>query len=126
MILRLKKIDIAVLLLHTGLMRKGARNVFKRNYSKTEGKDLLNSYDEVKNSLETKMQEVEEQDENILHDIHYNRLEIDMLHSFLMSYIPQLEKTLKQAGNVQIEDKKQIDTLKMILNQLEKLLEQVV
>lgn len=123
MILRVKKIDISILLLHITLMRKSAKKVFKRNYNKAESKELLKSYDDVKNGLEMKMEEVNGQVENTIHQIHYNKADIDMLQSFLTSYIPELEKTLKTAGKEQIEDKKQIDHLKSILHQLNNLSE---
>lgn len=124
MIVNLSKTETAVLLLHMAMMRKSARNTFKRNYGK-ESKEMLSSFDEVKNSLDERMsEEIEEEiPEEMKYTFHYNIKEINMLHSFLESYVPKLEENLQAAGEIMEEDQKQIDCLREIEDQTARRLE---
>lgn len=122
MILRLRQSETAVLLLHMAMTRKSARNTFKRNH-KTEAKELLESFDQVKAALEIIIEEAKESQDKINH-LHFNINEIKLLQSFLKSYIPILSKTVTEAGSLE-EDVKQIKVLDMIEKQSSKLLEGV-
>lgn len=116
MILNLNKTEMAVLLLHFSLMRKSARNTFKRNYGK-QSKEMLSSFDEIKDNLELAIEEEKEKE-----TFHFNIKEINMLHSFLESYIGKLESTLQATGKVEYEDQKQIDCLRDIQERTQKLI----
>ncbi len=128
MILNLSKGDISVLLLNMTITRKNVRNGFKRNYGKTESKEILASFDEVKQSLEEIIDPIEENEEvdpKEMHIIHHNIKEIDMIHSFLLWYLPKLRETLEEAtkGRLNDEDQKQLEVLERILVKVDNLKE---
>ncbi len=128
MILNLSKGDISVLLLSMTITRKNVRNGFKRNYGKTESKEILASFDEVKQSLEEIIDPVEENEEanpKEMHILHYNIKEIDVIHSFILWYLPKLTETLEEAtkGKINDEDQRQIEVLNRILSKVDKLKE---
>jgi len=122
MIINLNKSEIAVLLLHMSITRKNIRNGFKRNY-KGQHKKVLNSFDEVKNSLEMTIDDIENMNNDKLIEFNFNVNEIKMIDSFLDWYVVRLEKTLKGAGRIIDEDKKQIQVLKSIHKKAGKTLE---
>jgi hypothetical protein len=120
MILKLDKTEISVLLLHLAMMRNNVKKFLKK---KENGKEILQSFDEVKIALENVMEDIDiEESENKLFTFHFNIKEIEMLESFLAWYPNQLENTLKQAGKVKNEDKKQLECLKKIHDQLKQVL----
>ncbi|AIF45739.1 hypothetical protein [Virgibacillus sp. SK37] len=123
MILNLNKTESAVLLFHMAMMRKSARNTFKRN-KQGNSKEMLSSFDEIKNSLEEFMENQDEQaeEEKKKYEFHYNINEIIMLNGFIGSYTEKLEKTLSAAGQIVEEDRKQIDCLLTIKDRTGKLL----
>lgn len=112
MLLRLKRSESALLLLHMAMMRKNARNTFKKNQKK-ESKELLQSFDDVKNALESVIEQTDETQGNLISDYHFNVREIKLIYSFLDSYLPLLENTVKRAGESE-EDMKQIEILQTI------------
>lgn len=126
MILTLKRAEISVLLLHMAMSRKNARNVFKRNY-RNQGKqrvlDLLTSFDEIKDELELIISETSEDEGELISTLHFNINEMSLLQSFLSSYVPLLDKTLKTAGNMLDEDIKQVEILSMIETKSRKMIE---
>lgn len=122
MIINLNKSEIAVLLFHMSLTRKNVRNGFKSNY-KGKHKEVLNSFDEVKNTLESTVNDLEVMDNVEVMEFNYNINEINMIDSFLKWYIVKLEKTLKATGNIVDEDKKQIEVLKDIKKKVSRTIE---
>lgn len=112
MIINLKKEEIAVLLLHMTISRKNVFKGLKKNYGAKGSVDLLDSYDEVKTSLETEIKIMEE--DGSKKELNYNIREIEMIASFTAWYVEKLEYTLIKAGNTNKEDKKQLDILKHI------------
>lgn len=122
MIINLNRSEIAVLLLHMSITRKNIRNGFKRIY-KGRHKKVLNSFDEVKNSLEMTIGDIENMDNDKLVEFNFNVNEIKMIDSFLNWYVVRLEKTLKGAGRIIDEDKKQLEVLKNIHKKAGKTLE---
>ncbi|UOQ47231.1 hypothetical protein MUN88_14265 [Gracilibacillus caseinilyticus] len=121
MLLRLKHSESALILLHMAMTRKSARNTFKRNHKK-ESKELLASFDEVKEELEKAVDQTDENQGFLVTDYHFNVREIQMLYSFLSSYIPLLSDTVKKAGDKD-EDRYQVLDLQRINVQLQKMLE---
>lgn len=130
MIVNMKGQAVATVVLHMSIMRQNVRNVFKKNYGKQQGKQLLESYDEVKNTLEkvlgTEEAETEEkllEEAQEVHEFHFNVLEVQTLSSFLNFYIPTLEDFLKKSGTIQEADQGQLDTLVEVKGELDELKE---
>ncbi|QGH32605.1 hypothetical protein GI584_00225 [Gracilibacillus salitolerans] len=121
MLLRLDQSETALLLAHMAMTRKSARNTFKRNH-KNEKKELLQSFDEVKDCLEEVIENTNEEVRDQVNNFHFNVREVKMIHSFLSSYIPLLSETIKKAGAKE-GDKEQIKALEKIKEYSHKLLE---
>lgn len=132
MIINLKRIEASVLLLHMTITRKNIKRGFKNKYRATKYKNLMNSYDEVKSSLESKFEANNDEetiidnnpDEIIRFDFNIN--EINMLESFLSWYVSDLTKLLDDAArltnkNTLKEDKRQLETLINIENNVKRM-----
>lgn len=120
MILTLKKIDAAVFILHMSIMRKNIKKGFKLNHGKSEGKELIKVYDEVKEALDRGMEPLEHEEEEM--EIDFDEKQIEMIYSFSNWYIPELEKTLKKAGKINKEDQRQLYILKEIKEKTEQVI----
>ncbi|CDQ42125.1 hypothetical protein [Virgibacillus salexigens] len=125
MLLRMNRIESSVLLLQMAISRKNVRNTFKRNYNKVESKELLSSFDEVKEVLEIEIEQTEEDQGEVLRDYHFNIKEIKMISSYLENYVPMLQNTAEQSGNMLEEDKQLINTLYCIRDRTKGLLDVV-
>lgn len=123
MILNLETKEVAVLVLHMSIMRKNVRKGFKSNYG-NEAKEILVSYDEVKNTMISALKEMAEQEEK--RDFNFNIREIEMLSSFLDFYIVQFQAVIDESkDNVSQEDKLQVDYLHIIKSKVDSLWLQV-
>lgn len=128
MILQLNNLEMGTLMLHMAMMRQNVRNGFKSNYGKAQGKEMLKSYDEVKNAMESNISVKEDMAEEEMvkesftfQDLHFNIQEIIMLSSFMDFYLPKLTETLEAAGKVSAEDQLQLDSLESIRIKVEEL-----
>lgn len=116
----LKKIEIATLILHISLMRKSIKKVFKNNYGKKDGKELLNVYDAIKDLLVLEFEQLEGQDEEIEKIIVLNDQQYNLLIQFLNSYLLEIE--LEVEGNkIGEENKLHIETLSKVKEKLREL-----
>lgn len=130
MILNINKLEISVLLLHMTITRKSIRNGFKRNYRNKEYKEFLSSFDEVKESLETVVSDIDDENDDLTQvvELNYNIREFKMIDAFLNWYVNRLESTLKDASeltnkNILKEDLEQLNALKSIENKMTRLKE---
>lgn len=114
MIINLKKIEISVLLLHMAIMRKNIKRGFKSNYGQSKGKEMLSSYDIVKDELKTAFEGLEDQPESQVKEVHFNIKQVEMLQSFLNWYSLELELTLDSANNNNKEDREQLSIIKQV------------
>lgn len=115
MSLTLQTAEIRVLSLNMNIMRKNIKKAFKTNYSKSEGKELLNVYDEVKGTLESFL-DIEEGEEI---NIHFEEKELNMLHSFVNWYVTELTKLYEEAERMTVkkmneEDREHLEILKTV------------
>lgn len=110
MVLKAKKIEVSVLLLHMAIMRKNIKKGFKSNYGAKEGKELLKSYDEVKEYLKAAFEELTENQQ--VKELHFNEKNITMIASFLSWYVLELEITLVDSKNKNPEDWSHVQVLK--------------
>jgi ferritin len=85
----LNRSDVAVMVLHMNIMRHTIKKGFKVNYGRSEGKKKINIYDAAKESLESEFEANEQVEE---HEIEVTEEQIDMLHSFINWYVPELQK----------------------------------
>lgn len=114
MILQLEKNEMAALVLHMSIMRKNVRKGFKSNYG-SQSKEVLKSYDEVKNTVIKQLEGLEEDPGCMV--FHFNILEINMLHSFLGFYMAELNKLeLNKMNEIDLE---QINCLGTIQEKVE-------
>jgi hypothetical protein len=81
--------DIAVMVLHMNFMRPTIKKGFKANYGRSEGKEKLKVYDEVKEKIVNEFEANEHAEE---HEIELTEQQIDMLHSFINWYVSELKK----------------------------------
>lgn len=95
MLLKANKLEIAVLILHLSIMRKNVKKGLKNNYGKKEGKEILQSFDEVKVNLEDSLYLLEEDHQEA--EIIFSENELNMVSSFLDWYIPEIELTYEAA-----------------------------
>src|SRR5690625_5200221 len=122
MIIQLNKPEISILLLHMSITRDKIKKGFKRNY-KSNHKEKLNSYDDVKNALANEIEQLEQMNENELIMFNFNINEINMLSSFLNWYATNLESLLKSSNKYIGEDKMQVETLKNINTKVQRSIE---
>lgn len=114
MILQLERNEMAALVLHMSIMRKSVRKGFKSNYG-SRSKEVLSSYDEVKNTVTQELEVFEGDTGHIV--FHFNILEIDMLHSFLSFYTKELHKF--ELDKINGTDLEQIKSLESIQEKVE-------
>lgn len=122
MIVRLNKAEIAVLLLHMTITRKNVRNGFK-HIGKTRHKEVMNSYDEIKNTLEVNIEHLEhiEEQEQVIFNFNIN--EINMINLFLNWYVASLKDLLIEAGKYVGEDERQVQLMHEIHSKVKKSIE---
>lgn len=127
MIINLSRIEVSVLLLHMAATRKNIQKGLKKRYEQEIVKEFMNSYDEVKTSLESIFidDEIENKDPDEIFRFDYNVNEFKTINTFLNWYIVELEKLLSEASKLTNkkmleEDKQQLLTLKNIKNKVEK------
>lgn len=116
----LNKIEMATLVLHMSLMRKNIKKVFKSNYGKKDGKELLNVYDSIKDLLVDQLDQLEnsvKESENIFI---LNEHQYSMLIQFLNSYLLEIELEI-EGNNIREENKQHINILSRIKEKLSKL-----
>lgn len=118
MILKLEKVEAAVLSVNMQALRKNVKRGFKSNFGKQEGQEKLEVYDEIKAALNAGIEESEEEGEK---EYHFNKNEMDMLSDFVPWYLLELEVTYEAAGKeIKGEDKQVIETFEIIKEKLEK------
>jgi hypothetical protein len=119
MILRLEKVEAAVLSVNMQALRKNVKRGFKSNYGKQEGQEKLEIYDEIKAALNNGIEEATEEEGE--REYHFNKPEMDMLQEFVPWYLLELELTYEAAGKeIKGEDKQVIETFEIIKEKLEK------
>lgn len=96
MILKVKRLEIAVLVLHMSIMRKNIKRGFKSNYGRDEGEEVFRSFESVKTNLGTAFTALE--DDNKETELHFNAIEVNTLSSFVDWYTVEVEVTLEAAG----------------------------
>lgn len=112
----LSRVEVAVLIFHMNIMRKNVKKVFKKNYGKEDGKELLSYYDSSLDKLGELLESVKEGEEGSLD---MDEKEMNVLSSFVSWYALELELTLDQADSKKNEDEDQLQALKDILEKLE-------
>lgn len=112
-----KKIEIATLILHMSLMRKSIKKVFKSNYGKKDGKELLNVYDSIKDLLVLEIEQIEDQDEELEKIILLNDQQYNLLIQFLSSYLFEIELEL-EGNKISDENKQHIEILFQVKEKL--------
>ncbi|MEF7566342.1 hypothetical protein V4V35_25465 [Bacillus infantis] len=112
----LSRVEVAVLIFHMNIMRKNVKKVFKKNYGKEDGKELLSYYDKSLDKLADLLESVKEGEEGSLD---MDEKEMNVLSSFVSWYALELELTLDQADSKKNEDEAQLQALKDILEKLE-------
>jgi len=111
-ILVINHLESATLTLNLSRMRKSYRNLIKARY-KARRDELYASYDYV---LEIVKEALESQIDT--NEVHLNKLDLEVLESFLKSYIGKLdEMKLKHADDIQ-----QIEIMKELHLRCERLL----
>lgn len=116
MIARMTRNDIAVLILHMQIMRKTVKRGFKSN------KEVIETFDDTKEILFESIEPLEEAAEET--DVHFNIKNVDILHSFLSWYVPELDKTFSKAGkDAKKEDIEQFETLRSVHTNISKVKE---
>lgn len=112
------QIEIVVLTYNMAIMRNNIKKVLKSNYGKSNGKELLTIYDNVKRTFENYCSE----EEGEVNEIDFSIQELNVLKSFISSYVNELETTFQKAGyNPTEEDQYQIDTLNAVKSKIEEL-----
>lgn len=118
MILKTSRLEIAVLILHMSIMRKNVKKGFKSNYGRDEGKEILQSFDSVKSTLEASFEVLEDDGKET--ELHFNVAEVNTLSSFVDWYTAELEVTFEAAGRkVPEADQRNINTLKEIKDKID-------
>lgn len=118
MILKTSRLEIAVLILHMSIMRKNVKKGFKSNYGKDEGKEILQSFDSVKATLEASFKVLEDDGKET--ELHFNVVEVNTLSSFVDWYTAELEVTFEAAGRkIPEADQRNINTLKEIKDKID-------
>jgi hypothetical protein len=88
----LERSDLAVLVLHLNAMRNSVKKGFKRNYGLFEGKQKIKIYDAMKESFSGTFERDEVNGTELDHE------QLDMLHSFIKWYIPELSLDADDEG----------------------------
>lgn len=118
MILKTSRLEIAVLILHMSIMRKNVKKGLKSNYGRDEGKEILQSFDSVKSTLEASFEVLEDDGKET--ELHFNVVEVNTLSSFVDWYTAELEVTFEATGRkVPEADQRNINTLKEIKDKID-------
>ncbi|GIN62765.1 hypothetical protein J27TS8_27580 [Robertmurraya siralis] len=86
LVLKLDRLELAILALHMNIMRKSVKKGFKANYGLLEGRKKIKLYDDIKEKISEGYDE--EMDIVILP---FSVDEIDMLSSFMNFYVLELK-----------------------------------
>lgn len=119
MILTFDKREIACLILHMTAMRTSIKNVLKSNYGKKEGKEHLKVYDQVKELLKDEFKLIQEEGEETKVSMSFEEKQIEMLSSFVITYIDKLDAFLEEAMAKNKENEEQLELLQQIRSKLE-------
>lgn len=106
MILVFTREELATLVLHMNIMRHNIKKGFKSNYGRSEGKEKLKIYDDLKGSFGSDLEE----EEKSFYDFNVEPEEMNMLHSFLNWYVEEIKLSAEDQG-ADIEKDEQIKIL---------------
>ena len=108
--------ELSCLLIHLNVMRNNVKKGFKRLYGRSKGKEMINIYDDLKNTIEGNFERLGDEDNETKVNLSDN--EKDMLQSFLIFYIHELQVKAEQEN---IDKNNEIlETLKTVQEKLQK------
>ncbi|MEH7126029.1 hypothetical protein V7127_22720 [Bacillus sp. JJ1773] len=121
MILVFAREELATLVLHMNIMRHNIKKGFKSNYGRSEGKEKLKVYDDIKGRFGSDL-EVEEKS---FYDFNIEKEEMNMLHSFLKWYVEEIKLSAEDQG-ADIEKDEQIQILDKLSIKINNIVEMVI
>lgn len=117
--LTLSKVEMAHLYIHMQGMKKNMKNVLKKNYGKTEGKEHLKTFDGIKDQLKQELIDLEVFEETYISFIDITEKEKLMLSSFLQTYTSKLSEVLKGAKTKNKDDLEELTLLENLRYRVE-------
>lgn len=115
--LTLERSELAVLVLHTNIMRNPIKKGLKKNYGHLEGRKKLKIYDSLKERFQ---EELTEEIDAVVFDLDED--ELTMLHSFLNWYLLEVKLSAEEQ-RVRTDQDEQVIILESITKKVNRFIE---
>lgn len=124
--LMINMLEIRVSVLHMNVMRSNVKRGFKSRYKKEEVKQLIETYDSIKNTLQALL-DSESHNETEEMNIYFEESELNVFHAFVSWYVSELKNKYEAAEKAtgkkrNEEDQQNLNILIDIQSKLEVLL----